>query len=200
MKSLQESLFDKDLVSSTPVSLYDLFGKHIKKFQYSLGHRWTTFFSQKMTVREWKKEGSPELSGGFSKTTFPPDLQKLIAVILKNTVVFKDELLKSSDGEIDCKGLNDKLKKSDIIWPKDTMWGNTKVGGTEIKMQISYIEGIPAGPDHGVELKKVGVKHFKGFNTDKIELCIYAYDPDHSGFVWNGWVLLTDVSINDLKK
>jgi hypothetical protein len=199
---VSESIFDDDLASSKPVSLYDLFGKHIKKFQHTWGGGlgWTHFYNQGAVVREWKKEGRPELSGGFAKTTFPSDLQKFIAVILNNTIVFKDELFKLSDGIIDDEFLNTRLKKADIIWPKDTMWGATDVGSRRIRVQISYIEGIPAGPDHGVGHKNVGVKRFKGFNTDKIEISIYAYDQKWPGFGSHIWTLLTDLTINDLKK
>lgn len=213
MKSLKESLFGDlkqltegifgDNIKSNITTLYDLFGKHIKKFQhtYGEGRGWTHFYNQMAVVREWKKEGRPELSGGFSKTTFPSDLQKFIAVILKNTIIYKDKIaeLSATSGIIDDKYLNDELDKAGIIWPEDTQWGSQAVGLRRIRVQINYIEGIRAGPDHGVSFNTVGVKKFKGLNTDKIEITIYAYDPKQSGFGSHIWTLLTDLSINDFK-
>lgn len=71
MKTLVESIFDNDLVTSKIASLYDLFGSHIKKFQHTYGGGlgWTHFYSQGGVQKEWKKEGKPELKGGFAKTT-----------------------------------------------------------------------------------------------------------------------------------
>ena len=202
MKSLRESLFG-DNIKSNITTLYDLFGKHIKKFQHTYGGGlgWTHFYNQMAVVREWKKVGRPELSGGFSKTTFPSDLQKFIAVILKNTIIYKNKIAKLSatSGIIDDKHLNDELDKAGIIWPEDTQWGAQAVGLRRIRVQINYIEGIPAGPDHGVSFNTVGVKKFKGLNTDKIEIAIYAYDPKQCGFGSHIWTLLTDLSINDFK-
>ena len=157
MKSLKESLFDVDLATSTPTTLYDLFGSHIKKFQNTWGRGlgWTHFFQQKSVVAEWKKEGRPELKGGFSKTTFPPDLQKFIAVILKNTILTKKELIEmSGDGKFDRKVLNDILDDKNILWPKDTKWGNSNARHI-VEVQISYIEGTPPSPGHGVQFRNV---------------------------------------------
>lgn len=202
MKSLRESLFDVDLVTKEVTTLYELFGKHIKKFQRTYGSDlgWTHFFRQKAVVSEWKKEGRPELGGGFAKTTFPPDLQKFIAVILNNVVISKEQLLKlNDDGILDDKELNKELDKKDMLWSEDTMWGYQKARRM-IRVAIGYMEGTPAGPGHGVSFRSVGTKRFKGLNTDKIEISIYCYDPAHMGFGSHVWTLLTDLTINDLKK
>jgi len=201
MKTLAESLFDKDLATDDITSLYNLFGKHIKKFQHTCGSGlgWTHYFDQPAVVREWKKEGRPELSGGFSKTTFPPDLQKFIAVILNNVIVIKKQLIKiSGDGEIDDKSLNKKLEDADIILPEGSRWG---ASGSRyfIKVQMGYIEGIPPSPDHGIQFRIVGRKRFKGFNTENIELSIHTYDPKNPEYSHHIWTLLTDLSIKDLK-
>ena len=201
MKSLKESLFDVDLTKDEIGTLYDWFGKHIKKFQhtYGTGLGWTHFFNQTTVVAEWKKEGRPVLSGGFAKTTFPPDLQKFIAVILNNVVISKKQLLKlNEDGNLDDKVLNKSLDDKNILYSEDIDWGVQKARHM-IKVQIGYIEGIPAGPDHGISFRNVGMKRFKGLNTDKIEISIYAYDPKRPGFGCHIWTLLTDLSINDFK-
>lgn len=201
MKSLRESLFDTDLVSSTLTTLYDLFGSHIKKFKhsYSTGLGWTHFFSQTNVVREWKKEGRPELKGSFAKTTFPPDLQKFIALILKNTIVTKKQLLDlPEDGELDSKILNDKFEKYGIIFPEDSKWGSTDTR-TLIGVQVTYIDGLPASSDHGVQFNQIGYKEFKGLNTENIEIHIYVYDSSKYGWVRNTWVLLTDLTTKDIK-
>ena len=199
---MTESLFDADLVSSTPTTLYDLFGSHIKKFQHTWGSGlgWTHFFQQKSIVAEWKKEGRPELKGGFSKTTFPPDLQKFIAVILKNTILTKKELIEmSGDGKLDCKVLNDILDDKNILWSKDTMWGNSRARHI-VEVQISYKEGTPPGPGHGIQFRDVGVKRFKGLNTENIEICIYTRDSERTGYGTHIWTLLTDLTIKDIKQ
>lgn len=201
MKSLRESLFDTDLVSSSLTTLYDLFGSHIKKFQNTWGGGlgWTHFFQQKCVVAEWKKEGRPELSGGFSKTTFPPDLQKFIAIILKNTILTKKQLLEiNGDGRFDCKALNDFLDDKNILLSKDAKWGNSDAHHI-IEIQISYIESTPPGPGHGIRFRNVGVKRFKGLNTENIEISIYAHDPERPGHGSHIWTLLTDLTIKDLK-
>lgn len=201
MKSLKESLFDVDLVKDEIGTLYDWFGKHIKKFQHSYGGGlgWTHFFNQTAVVAEWKKEGRPVLSGGFAKTTFPPDLQKFIAVILNNVVISKKQLLKlNEDGILDDKELNKELDKKDILWPEGTMWGYQKARHM-VRVVIGYMERDPGWPEHGVSFRSVGTKRFKGLNTDKIEICIYCYDPAHPGFGSHIWTLLTDLSINDFK-
>ena len=206
MKTLAESLFDKNLAEDDITTLYDLFGSHIKKFQHSYGGGigWTHYFDQYAVVREWKKLGCPKLSGGFAKTTFPPDLQKFIAVILKNMVITKSQLKKTDpDGNFDDEILNDKLMEAGILCER---YKNTRPVSynpndpkTRIRVQIAYIDGTPASPDHGVQFRPVGLKRFKGLNTDKIELSIYAYDEDRSGFGRHIWTLLTDLSIKDFK-
>ena len=202
MRSLLESIFDNDLVKDDITTLYDLFGQHIKKFQhtYGSGLGWTHFFNQPAVVRQWKKDGRPTLSGGFAKTTFPPDLQKFIAVILKNTIVTIDQLIKGpEDGNFDDKYLNDKLEEQGILMNTDEYWGATKARHM-VRVQIGYIEGTPPNSDHGVQFRQVGTKRFKGLNTEKIELSIYCYDPKSVGFGCHIWTLLTDLSIKDLKK
>ena len=198
---MTESLFDKDIVTDQIGTLYDWFGGHIKKFQhtYGSGLGWTHFFNQTTVVAEWKKEGRPALSGGFAKTTFPPDLQKFIAVILNNITISKKQLINlDEDGNLDDKVLNKSLDDKNILYPEDDMWGATSRRHM-IKVQIGYMEGIPAGPGHGVQFRSVGTKRFKGLNTDKIEISIYAYDPKRPGFGCHIWTLLTDLSINDFK-
>ena len=201
MKSLKESLFDDDLVTSELTTLYDLFGSHIKKFQhsYSVGLGWTHYFDQAAVVREWKKEGRLGLGGGFAKSTFPSDLQKFVAIILNNTIITKKEIINMpSDGIFNDVPLNDKLEEIGVILPEGQNWGRS-YGRRLIRVCINYIEGIPAGPDHGVQRREVGSKRIKGLNTDKIEISIYAYDPKRAGFGSHVWTILTDLSINDLK-
>lgn len=196
-----ESLFDKDIITDQIGTLYDWFGGHIKKFQhtYGSGLGWTHFFNQTEIVKEWKSEGRPILSGGFAKTTFPPDLQKFIAVILNNITISKKQLIgMDEDGDIDDKVLNKFFDDKNILYSEDTMWGAGKARHM-IKVQIGYIEGTPAGPDHGVSFRQVGTKRFKGLNTDKIEISIYAYNPKRPGTGCHIWTLLTDLSINDFK-
>ena len=201
MRHLNESIFDTDLVSDEMGTLYDWFGSHIKKFQhtYGSGLGWTHFFNQTAVVAEWKKEGRPTLSGGFAKTTFPPDLQKFIAVILNNIAISKKQIIQmDEDGNLDDKELNKFLDDKNILFSEDDMWGATSRRHM-IKVQIGYIEGTPAGPGHGIRFRNVGTKRFKGLNTDKLEICIYAYDPKRPGFGCHIWTLLTDISINDFK-
>ena len=201
MKSLQESLFDTDIVTDQIGTLYDWFGEHIKKFQhtYGTGLGWTHFFNQTTVVAEWKKEGRPVLSGGFAKTTFPPDLRKFIAVILNNVTISKKQLVRMDEyGNLDDKELNKFLDDKNILYSEDNMWGVTGRRHM-IKVQISYMESTPAGPGHNVQFRNVGTKRFKGLNTDKIEISIYAYDSKRSGFGCHIWTLLTDLSIKDFK-
>jgi hypothetical protein len=199
---MTESLFDKDIITDQIGTLYDWFGGHIKKFQhtYGSGLGWTHFFNQTTVVGEWKREGRPALGGGFAKTTFPPDLQKFIAVILKNSIVSVEQLVKlPEDGNLDDKYLNDKFDDLGILKDEDEKWGASR-SRHMVRVQIGYIEGIPAGPDHGIGLREVGSKRWKGFNTENIEISIYCYDPKSPGFGCHIWALLTDLTINELKK
>lgn len=198
MKSLKESLFG-DNITSDITTLYDLFGSHIKKFKRINGEGlgWTHFFDQPAVVREWKKEGRPALSGGFAKTTFAPDLQKFIAVILKNSITSIDQIISmSGDGNLDDRSLNDKLEDCGILLPIDSKWGAT-ASRRLVRVQVSYIsnhwDGVKFDSD------QVGWKRIKGLDTDKIEITIYCYDPKSPGFGSHVWTLLTDLSINDLK-
>ena len=198
-----ESLFDHDLANDDITTLYDIFGDHIKKFQhsYNSGSGWTRYFNQQAVVKEWKKEGNPLLKGGFAKSTFPPDLQKFIAVILKNLITTKKQIINmSEDGLFDDEHLNDKLKSLGIILSDDAKWGMTGNLSRRVRIQIGYFKGTPAGPDHGVQFREVGTKRFKGLNTENIELSIYAYDPKRPGFGSHIWTLLTDLSMKDLMK
>jgi len=199
MKSLKESLFDVDIVKDEIGTLYDWFGKHIKKFQHSYGGGlgWTHFFQQKAVVSEWKKEGRPELRGGFSKSTFPSDLQKFFAVILNNVIISKKQLLNlNEDGTLDDKELNEMLDKANILLQEDTTWGRRHT----IKVKIGYIDGTPAGPGHGVSFREVGRKRFKGLDTENIEISIWASPSEYTGGVsTHVWTLLTDLSIKDFK-
>ena len=199
MKSLKESLFDVDIVKDEIGTLYDWFGKHIKKFQHSYGGGlgWTHFFQQKAVVSEWKKEGRPELRGGFSKSTFPSDLQKFFAVILNNVIISKKQLLNlNEDGTLDDKELNEMLDKANILLPEDTTWGRRHT----IKVKIGYIDGTPVGPGHGVSFREVGRKRFKGLDTENIEISIWASLSEYTGGVsTHVWTLLTDLSIKDFK-
>lgn len=199
MKTLAESLFDKDIITDQIGTLYDWFGGHIKKFSKvdSIGLGWTHYFDQPAVVREWKKEGRPVLSGGFAKTTFPSDLQKFIAVILNNVVISKKQLLGlNEDGKLDDKELNTFLDEKQILNSPDAKWGVSDAYHT-IGIRISYIEGTPTGPGHGVTFRNVGIKEFKGFSTENIEIAIYTVDK--SGMWSHRWVLLTDLSIKDFK-
>jgi len=196
---MTESLFDKDIVTDQLGTLYDWFGQHIINFKTvnSIGAGWTHYFDQPSVVREWKREGRPTLSGGFAKTTFPPDLQKFIAVILNNVVLTKKQLLAvNEDGKLDVDKLNEFLTKKEIILPDNSKWGasNAKYA---IGVQISYIEGFSAGPGHGVSFKDAGQKVFKGLRTENIEIAIYAVGK--AGYFDHKWVLLTDLSIKDFK-
>ena len=198
--SIHESLFDVDLVQDDITTLYDLINGHVIKFKsvWGEGLGWTHFFDKDAVVRVWKKEGRPELTGSYAKTTFPPDLKKFISLILKNTVVTKKQLSKmDKDGNFDDKDLNDKLEKAGIILPDGSNWGVGEAR-TLIRVQIGYIDGFPEGPGHGVQFKTVGIKRFKGFNTENIELSIYAYNPKRPGFGRHIWTLLTDLTIKDL--
>lgn len=200
MRTLAESLFDNDIKTDQIGTLYDWFGGHIKKFSKvnSVGLGWTHYFDQPAVVREWKKEGCPALSGGFAKTTFPPDLQKFIAVILNNVVISKKQLLGlNEDGKLDDKELNAFLDEKQILTQTDAKWGASNAYHT-IGVRISYIEGPPAGPGHGVQFRNVGEKEFKGFSTENIEIAIYTVGK--SGMWSHRWVLLTDLSIKDFKE
>lgn len=197
MKSLAESLFDKDLVKSKLCTLYDLFGNHIIKFQHTLGAGlgWTHYYSETHVVRQWKKEGYPILSGGFARTTFPKDLQKFIAVILKNTVVTVEQLVKlPSDGNLDDRVLNDKLDEQNILYNGSTEdWGKNWCYEEryKIRIQIGCFDGD----------KQIGTKRYnKPPMKDNIEISIYSYSEKRPGFGSHIWTLLTDLSINDLKK
>ena len=202
MKTLAESLFDKDLISDDITTLYELFGRHIKKYQHTYGEGlgWTHFFNQTEVVREWKKEGRPALSGGFARTTFPPDLQKFIAVILNNSVITKKQLINlPSDGNLDDTSLNNELESKGILADEGSMWGASN-GRYNIRVQLGYIKSTFTS-DHGIKinLQQVGTKRFKGKNTENIEISIYAYDPKYPGRGCHIWTLLTDISINDIK-
>ena len=201
MKILKESLFDTDIISDEITTLYDLFGNHIRKYKhvYGEGMGWTHFFNQPAVVREWKKEGRKQLSGGFSKTTFPPDLQKFISVILNNVHVSKKQILHlPEDGNLDDETLNKILTSYDIILKEGDMYGSTDAR-TYVKVQIGYMERTPADPGHSIEFRTVGTKHFKGLNTDKIDITIYCYTPSRPGFGRHIFALGTDISIKDLK-
>jgi hypothetical protein len=200
MRSLKESLFDKDIMTDQIGTLYDWFGSHIKKFSNinSVGLGWTHYFDQPAVVREWKKEGRPTLSGGFSKTTFPPDLQKFIAVILNNIVISKKQLLElNEEGKLDDTKLNNFLDEKQILNQSDSKWGASDAYHT-IGVRISYIDATPAGPGHGVQFRNVGLKAFKGFSTENIEITIYTVSK--SGMWSHRWVLLTDLSIKNFKE
>lgn len=208
MKSLQESLFDSetqiteslfdsDIVTDQLGTLYDWFGQHIIKFKSvnGVGMGWTHYFDQPAVVREWKREGHPTLGGGFAKTTFPPDLQKFIAVILKNVIITKKQLLSGKDdGKLNVDDLNEFLEKKEIILPDDSKWGASDARNT-IGVQISYIHNIEIFPQHKFE--EVGQKVFKGFHTENIEIAIYTISK--AGYWNHRWALLTDLSIKNFK-
>ena len=194
---MMESLFDKDIVTDQLGTLYDWFGQHIIKFRSdnSVGSGWTHYFNQPAVVREWKQEGRPTLAGGFAKTTFPSDLQKFIAVILKNIILTKKQLLSvKDDGKLDDDKLNEFLVKKEIILPDDSKWGASDAKHT-IGVQISYIHNTEILPR--IKFKKVGEKVFKGFYTENIEIAIYTVSE--AGYWNHKWDLLTDLSINDFK-
>ena len=201
MKSLRESLFDKDLVSKHPTTLYDLFGGHIKKFNTMYGGEgWTHFFSQGAVNKKWTLDGSPSFGKSFPKTTFPPGLQKFISIILKNMIVNPDDLKDyrrlSSYNELDTETLNDILEEAGVIWPEGTMWGNTPARCI-VEVYISYIDHS-LDPETGRHRDvKVGNKRWKGLDTDKIEIsiCVRSDVKRYIKFVWD---ILTDLSIKDI--
>ena len=192
-----ESLFDNDIVTDQLGTLYDWFGQHIIKFKSvnGVGLGWTHYFNQPAVVREWKQEGRPALGGGFAKTTFPPDLQKFIAVILKNVIITKKQLLSGKDdGKLDDDDLNEFLAKKEIILPDDSKWGASDARNT-IGVQISYIHNTEILPQH--KFIEVGQKAFKGFHTENIEIAIYTVSK--AGYWNHRWALLTDLSIKDFE-
>ena len=127
MKSLAESLFDKDIITNDLVNLYNLFGSHVVKFkdEWHEGLGWTHYFDRNAVVRQWKKEGRLDITGGYARTMFPPDLKKFMAVILNNTIITKKQLQSLKIGErveLNCRDLNDKLDEYGII--ADAWWGS----------------------------------------------------------------------------
>ena len=202
MKTLAESLFDTDAIKDDITTLYDLINGHVIKFKtvWGEGLGWTNFFDRDAVVRAWKKEGRPELTGSYPKTTFPPDLKKFISLILKNMVVTKKQIQRlPEDGYLDCKVLNKTLEDYGILadaWHDTRNW---RVGEmTNVRVQISYIEGTPAGPGHGVSFRTVGIKRYKGLNTENVEITVEFYDPKHPDFNRHSWTILTDIPIKDL--
>ena len=194
---MTESLFDNDIVTDQLGTLYDWFGQHIIKFKSvnGVGLGWTHYFNQPAVVREWKQEGRPALGGGFAKTTFPSDLQKFIAVILKNVIITKKQLLSGEDdGKLNDDKLNEFLEKKEIILPDDSKWGASDAKHT-IGVQISYIHNTEIFPK--LKFKEVGQKAFKGFYTENIEIAIYTVSK--AGYWNHRWDLLTDLSIKDFK-
>jgi hypothetical protein len=200
MKSLRESLFDKNLAEDDITSLYALFGGHIKKFKDSRDGGWTHYFAQGAVKKKWVLDGSPTFNKNFSKTTFPPDLQKFIAIILKNTIVIpstlKDHQKLANDSELDTTALNDILEEAGIIWPEGTKWGNTPVR-SKIEVYISYIDNSLDPETLRHKDIKVGNKNWKGLDTDKIEISIVARS-DVNKYINGIWTLLTDLSIKDI--
>jgi len=78
MKSLAESLFDKDLVSKQNIDvLYNMFKDY--KLELSCGRKFTKYFDQKNLTELCKKEGSPKINRGSSVP------EKLAGLVLINT-------------------------------------------------------------------------------------------------------------------
>lgn len=200
---MTESLFDKDIVKDVVTTVYDLINGHVIKFKivWGEGLGWTHFFDRDAMVRAWKKEGRPELTGSYARTTFPPDLKKFISLILKNVVITKKQLeFLPKDGYLDCDVLNKTLDDYGILADAYHDHGYPRAGEkTNVRVQISYIEGTPAGPGHGVMFRNVGIKRYKGFHTEDVEVTVEFYDTK-SGYNRHTMTLLTDLAIKDIKQ
>ena len=85
MKSLAESLFDKDLVSKQGVDiLYNMFGNY--KLELSCGRYFTKYFDQKKLTELCKKLKCPKINRGSSVP------EKLTSLVLANTWEFPSHI------------------------------------------------------------------------------------------------------------
>ena len=100
----------------------------------------------------------------------------------------------NDDGKLNVDDLNKVLIEKEIILPDDSNWGASDAKHT-IGVQISYIYNTEIFPQH--KFKEVGQKVFKGIRTENIEIAIYTVSK--AGYWNHKWVLLTDLSIKDIK-
>ena len=162
MKTLKESLFDKDLVKSPIHTLFSIAKDHVygfKRYEYT-NNSIQKFINQPELMRAWKKSGSPLLNETYIlNTSLTPYENKVVSTILDHMIVNKK-------GEIDNDELNQWLEKNDILKPIQALTST----GKSIDLNTVYAE------IYFVDPHEEGAWMHKNFKNGPIEKECYEID------------------------